>query len=176
MWTTVLAKLISGHADTRGILIPQQERPEEPPAYPPPDYRGRSQDRDKDPFDVSEPDEYVRFCIPETNVREEDMTGIHRRHSLCIDTSIVVDIQFGRTNLINITGRGTVQGDALNPVLFTLVIKPQKRWLSANDRSHEFRASSQRGGLITFADDVAVLTSMHKHATAQTRRMVTFLI
>lgn len=90
-------------------------------------------------------------------------------------TSTVVDTPLVRTSPIPNTGRDTIQGNALSPVFFTLVIERLIRWLAAGDRSYKFRTSNQGVGPLAFDDNVMVLARTHEHRTIQARSITAFL-
>ena len=58
--------------------------------------------------------------------------------------SIVVRTPAGDTHPIPIMGRGTIQGDALSPLLFILYIEPLLRWLAEGEQVYGFKTSDQR--------------------------------
>eukprot|EP00959_Pyramimonas_sp_CCMP1952_P423077 8862487-Pyramimonas_sp.AAC.2 len=82
--------------------------------------------------------------------------------------SIVVCTPAGDTRPIPIMGRGTIQGDALSPLLFILYIEPLLRWLAEDQHACSFKTSDQRVGPLAYADDLASVTGTGEQALAHT--------
>lgn len=87
----------------------------------------------------------------------------------------MVHTPLGLTNPVCNTGRGTVQGDALSPLLFILTIEALIQWLTTGNNYYKFKTSSQQVGPLAFADDLALTTGSAEHMICQTRKITALL-
>eukprot|EP00959_Pyramimonas_sp_CCMP1952_P137961 2887751-Pyramimonas_sp.AAC.1 len=88
--------------------------------------------------------------------------------------NIVVRTPAGDTNPIPIRGRGTIQGDALSPLLFILYIEPLLRWLSEGRNAYSLKTSNQTVGPLAYTDDLASVTATSEQALAQAEKITRY--
>ena len=80
---------------------------------------------------------------------------------------------FGLTDEMKVY-RGTVQGDALSPLIFILYIEPLLRWLSVGDRGYKHATSSVTTHSSAFADDLAITCKTAENLAIQMQKVQLF--
>ena len=89
-------------------------------------------------------------------------------------------LTIGTTEPIQIN-RGTIQGDTLSPLLFTIFLEPLLRWLQVGGRGYRYgslQASPEHKDLTTsnaaYADDLLMMTNSHLDLRTQAEKVEAF--